>query len=40
LQTQQFQFVKKGFRKQDGGAFILLWHINFSPLALSAKKEI
>jgi hypothetical protein len=31
--------LEKVFRKQGGGAVLLVWSINFHPLALSAKNR-
>jgi hypothetical protein len=33
------QIWKKFLEKQGGGAVLLLWPINFPPLALSAKNR-
>jgi hypothetical protein len=29
---------KKGFRKQGGGAVLLLWPINFTPFGIKRQK--
>jgi hypothetical protein len=35
---QMIQMWKKVFRKQGGGAVLLLWPINFSPFGIKRQK--